>query len=53
MMLFGQKDSRFWVGAGIIIYSAGSIFIFALFNKMLEISADRLSMVLHFELVLS
>jgi hypothetical protein len=45
--LVWTKDSRFWVGAGIIIYSAGSIFIFALFNKMLEISADRLRMVWH------
>jgi hypothetical protein len=45
--LVWTRDSRFWVGAGIIIYSAGSIFIFALFNKMLEISADRLRMVWH------
>jgi hypothetical protein len=45
--LVWTRDSRFWVGAGIIIYAAGSIFIFALFNKMLEISVDRLMMVWH------
>jgi len=45
--LVWTKDSRFWVVAGIIIYAAGSIFIFALFNKMLEISVDRLKMVWH------
>jgi hypothetical protein len=39
------KDPRFWVAAGIIIYSAGSLFLFALFNKMLLISPDRLKFV--------
>jgi hypothetical protein len=38
-------DSRLWIIAGIIIYSAGSIFIFALFNKMLQISPDRLKII--------
>ena len=40
-----SKDPRFWVAAGIIIYSAGSLFLFALFNKMLLISPDRLKFV--------
>jgi len=39
------KDPRFWVTAGVIIYSAGSLFIFALFNKMLQISAEYLMMI--------
>ena len=38
-------DPRLWIIAGIIIYSAGSIFIFALFNKMLQISPDRLKII--------
>jgi hypothetical protein len=39
------NDPRLWVVAGTIIYSAGSIFLFALFNKMLQISHDRLKVV--------
>jgi uncharacterized membrane protein len=39
------NDSRLWVVAGTIIYSAGSIFLFALFTKMLQISHDRLRVV--------
>ena len=39
------NDPRIWVAAGIIIYSAGSLFIFALFNTMLQISPDRLKFV--------
>jgi hypothetical protein len=39
------NDPRFWVAAGIIIYSAGSLFMFALFNKMLMVSPDRLRFV--------
>jgi hypothetical protein len=35
------NDPRFWVAAGTIIYSAGSLFLFALFNKMLQISTER------------
>jgi hypothetical protein len=40
-----RDDPRLWVIAGIIIYSAGSIFIFALFNRMLQISPDRLKII--------
>jgi hypothetical protein len=40
-------DPRFWVASSNIIYTAGSIFMFALFNKMLEISPDRLNIVWH------
>ena len=36
------KDPRFWVAASIIFYAAGSIFMFALFNNMLDISPQRL-----------
>jgi hypothetical protein len=36
------QDPRLWVAIGIILYSAGSLFIFALFNKMLQVSPDRL-----------
>jgi hypothetical protein len=32
------NDPRIWVTTGVIIYSAGSLFLFALFNKMLQIS---------------
>lgn len=39
------SDSRFWVGAGIIIYSAGSLFFSALYNMMLQDSPDRLKLV--------
>ena len=39
------NDHRFWVTAGIVIYSAGSMFMFALFNKMLVLSPDYLKVV--------
>ena len=39
------NDPRIWVASGVIIYSAGSLFIFALFNTMLQISPDRLKLV--------
>ncbi len=32
------NDPRIWVTTGVIIYSAGSLFLFALFNKMLQVS---------------
>jgi hypothetical protein len=37
-----MNDQRFWVAAGVIIYSAGSLFMFALFNEMLHVSPRRL-----------
>ena len=36
------NDPRFWIATSIIIYAAGSLFWFALFNKMLQISPDLL-----------
>ena len=39
------NDPRLWVVAGTIIYCAGSIFLFALFTRMLQISQDRLKVV--------
>jgi hypothetical protein len=36
------NDPRLWVVAGVLIYAAGTLFWFALFNKMLEISPDLL-----------
>ena len=42
MILSGQMIRVLWIAAGIIIYSAGSIFMVALFNKMLQISYDSL-----------
>jgi hypothetical protein len=47
------NDSRFWVTTGTIIYCAGNLFIFALFNKMLQISPERLINVLDWNLVLT
>jgi hypothetical protein len=38
------SDPRIWVVAGFFIYATGSLFIFALFSKMLEISPDRLKL---------
>jgi hypothetical protein len=38
------NDPRIWAATGIIIYSAGSLFMFALFNKMLQVSPDRLKL---------
>ena len=38
-------DPRLWVVAGIIIYSAGSLFFYALYNMMLQASRDRLILV--------
>jgi hypothetical protein len=38
------QDPRLWVAIGIILYSAGSLFLFALFNKMLQISPVYLMM---------
>jgi hypothetical protein len=46
------SDSRFWIVAGIIIYAAGSIFMSALFNKMLEISRENLLKVWHMNWIL-
>lgn len=39
------NDPRLWIVTGILIYASGSLFLFALFNKMLEISPDHLKMV--------
>jgi hypothetical protein len=36
------QDARLWVVVGIILYAAGSLFWFALYNKMLQESPDRL-----------
>ena len=38
------KDPRIWVTTGVIVYSAGSLLLFALFNKMLQISPTHLLM---------
>ena len=38
------NDPRIWVTTGVIVYSAGSLFLFALFNKMLQISPTHLLM---------
>jgi hypothetical protein len=35
------NDPRFWVVTGTIIYSAASLFLFALFTRMLQISTER------------
>jgi hypothetical protein len=39
------NDPRFWVATGTIIYSAESLFLFALFNRMLQISTERFLMI--------
>ncbi|RPI05282.1 MAG: hypothetical protein EHM64_07090 [Ignavibacteriae bacterium] len=36
------NDPRFWIAASIIINAAGNLFLSALFNKMLQISPERL-----------
>ena len=36
------NDPRFWIATSTIIYAAGSLFWYALFNKMLQISPDLL-----------
>jgi len=46
-------DPRFWIATGIIIYSAGSLFWFAFFNKMLQISPERLKQVFYLNWILS
>ena len=45
------NDPRFWVTAGTIIYCVGNLFISDLFNKMLQVSPERLIKVLHWNLV--
>jgi hypothetical protein len=45
-------DPRLWVAAAIIIYSSGNLFIFALFNRMLQISPDRLRVVMSMNWIL-
>jgi hypothetical protein len=40
--LVWTNDPRFWIVTSTIIYAAGSLFWYALFNKMLEISPDLL-----------
>ena len=37
-----MNDPRLWVAISIILYAAGTLFWFALFNKMLQISPERL-----------
>jgi hypothetical protein len=46
------NDPRVWVSAGIIIYSAGSLFMFALFTRMLLISPERLKFIWSFNWIL-
>ncbi len=46
------SDSRFWVVAGIIIYSAGSLFFSALYNVMLQVSPDRLIVIMSMNWIL-
>jgi hypothetical protein len=36
------NDPRFWIATSTILYAAGSLFWYALFNKMLQISPDFL-----------
>jgi len=38
-------DPRLWIAGGVIIYAAGTLFWFALFNKMLQNSPERLMQV--------
>ena len=45
-------DPRLWIAAGIIIYSAGSIFMAALFNMMLQISYDNLRLIMSINWIL-
>jgi hypothetical protein len=40
-----RMDPRVWVASGIIIYTAGALFILALFNEMLNISPDLIKKV--------
>ena len=47
------NDPRFWIAASIIISSAGNLFLSALFNKMLQISPERLMQVYPLNWVLS
>ncbi len=35
-----KTDARLWVSSGVIIYSSGTLFLFALFNMMLETSSE-------------
>jgi len=46
-------DPRFWIATGIILYAAGSLFWFAFFNKMLQISPERFKQVYNLNWILS
>ncbi len=46
------NDPRLWIAAGIIIYSAGSLFWLALFNKMLQVSPERLKLLIPYNWIL-
>lgn len=35
-----KTDARLWISSGVIIYSSGTLFLFALFNMMLDTSPD-------------
>ena len=35
-----KTDARLWISAGVIIYASGTLFLFALFNMMLDTSPD-------------
>ena len=45
-------DPRLWIAAGVIIYSAGTLFWVAFFNKMLEVSPKRLLQSLSYNWIL-
>jgi hypothetical protein len=40
-----MNDMRLWVVTGIVVYASGTFFLFALFNRMLQISPDRLRLI--------
>lgn len=46
-------DPRLWIAAGIIIFAAGSLFWFAFFNKMLQISPKLFRQVYNLNWILS
>jgi hypothetical protein len=40
-----MNDMRLWVVTGIVVYASGTLFLFAFFNRMLQISPDRLKII--------
>lgn len=47
-----KNDARLWMASGLLIYSAGTLFIVALFNTILEVMPEMLNVLWHINWIL-